>query len=178
MNYYPSVNGSVAVLTSLIFVGLVYAENTDLPRRISAVPATTNSVPHVQIGVESDPTISAELLRRVADIDGVQIQNAAWTLPGAKGFVVDDSVKLERADRVIGGREFAHLHPDGSLHLSLSLDVAVAAVRRGWATFHPWSTERSGWDGLVMIYTPQSMGELPIVLDLIQASFDYVTEKP
>ena len=68
---------------------------------------------------------------------------------------------------IVGGREFAHLHPDGSLHASLSPERAREAVATGWATPHPWADQREGWEGFVMIYTPQSAEELEVVFHLI-----------
>ncbi len=163
--------------TSLLFTAASSVTADDLPRRISPVPATTNSVPHVQLDVELQPELAEELLRQAATIDGVEVRGTVISLPGAKGFWIKDDVAISRPDRIVGGREFAHMHPDGSLHASLPPDLAVEAVRRGWATFHPWSTQRPGWDGFVMIYTPQSSGELDVVMSLVQASFDFVTQE-
>ena len=176
----PSNQQRVVVLTLLLAATLfnhVSADSVTLPRRISSVPGTTNSVPHVQIGVTADPEIATELLRRVTAINGVEIQASAFSLPGAKGFQIRDNVSIERQNRIIGGREFGHMHPDGSMHLSLPSEIAIAAVQRGWATYHPWSTERPGWEGLVMIYTPQSLEELPTIITLIEASYKFMTGK-
>jgi phospholipase/carboxylesterase len=165
----------IGLSTSLLLaVGTVSAVD-ELPRRISPVPATTNSVPHVQLDVELQPELAQTLLKRAAAIKGVTVRGTVISLPGAKGFWIDDSVTIERPERIVGGREFAHMHPDGSLHASLPPNLAIEAVQRGWATFHPWSTQRPGWDGFVMIYTPQSPGELDVVMELVQASYDFVT---
>ncbi|MGA9251021.1 MAG: luciferase family protein, partial [Roseobacter sp.] len=76
---------------------------------------------------------------------------------------------------IVGGREFAHVHPDGSLHASLKPDVAKMAVNAGWAISHPWADERPGWEGFVMIYTPNSNEELEIVYELVRSSYTFVT---
>jgi len=167
----------IAGLTCVLFVTLAVADSIDLPRRISQTPATTNSVPHIQIGVEVDPALSAELLRLAATIQGVEIRETVVSLPGAKGFWINENVTITRPESIAGGREFAHMHPDGSLHASLPPELAINAVKRGWATFHPWSTQRPGWDGFVMIYTPQSMGELQVIIRLVNESYKFVTGK-
>jgi len=152
-----------------------YAETLQLPRRISQVPGTTNSVPHLQIGVITNDVLSQELLREVANFPGVDIRATVISMHGTRGFMVSDKVKITRPERIVGGREFAHMHPDGSLHASLSSEHALEAVKKGWATYHPWSTEKSGWQGFVLIYTPQSQGELQVILRLIKASYSFVT---
>ena len=72
-------------------------------------------------------------------------------------------------------REFAHIHPDGSLHLSLEPSRALEAEQRGWAISHPWSDQREGWEGLVMLYTPQSIVELNVTFQLIVDSYNFIT---
>lgn len=153
------------------------AELRQLPARDSPIPRTTLGVPHVQIGVEPDAEISAELLRRVADIPGVEIRDTVISLPGALGFWLNDDVDLARPEVIVGGREFAHLHPDGSLHASLAPELAREAAKAGWAVAHPWADRRPGWEGFVMIFTPGSPDELDVVFDLVLASYGFVTGK-
>ncbi len=155
----------------------VFASSRDFPSRGSPIPKTTNGVPHVQIGIEVDPQIYADLLHRVSQIPNVDIRETIISLPGAKGFWIEENVQLARPDAIVRGREFAHVHPDGSLHASLPKDVASAAIRSGWAIHHPWAKKRPGWEGFVMIYTPQSSDELDVVVDLVVQSYKFVTGK-
>ena len=78
----------------------------------------------MQIGVNADPEISAELLRQASKIPGVEIRETVISLPGAKGFWINENVTIARPQVIVGGREFAHMHPDGSLHASLSPELA------------------------------------------------------
>ena len=169
--------GSSVIVLAVMLMGLApaLADSAKLPVRTSPIPKTTNSVPHIQIGVRSDPAIREELLRRVADIPGVYIRGTVISLPGAKGFWVKEGIELARPEVIVGGREFAHMHPDGSLHASLPPRLAIEAVKAGWATPHPWSSQRPGWKSFVMIYTPGSADELEAVLQLVGASFGFVT---
>ncbi len=82
---------------------------------------------------------------------------------------------LARPDVIVGGREFAHLHPDGSLHTLLPPDLAQAATEAGWAVAHPWADQRPGWEGFVMIFTPANSEELDVVYDLVVQSYAFVT---
>lgn len=151
------------------------AEGTSLPERTSPRPQTTSTVPHVQIGVRSVPEIDAALLRQVASLHGVEIRPTVISLPGAKGFWLNERVELARPKAILGGREFAHVHPDGSLHASLTPERAREAVEAGWAVLHPWADQRAGWEGFVMLYTPQSMEELAVVFQLVVDSYNFVT---
>ncbi|MDC0949090.1 DUF5519 family protein [Gammaproteobacteria bacterium] len=148
----------------------------ELPQRQSPIPRTTDGVPHLQIGVDPVPELSSELLKRVADMPGVVVRNTVISLPGARGFNVKDGIQLTRPEVIVGGREFAHMHPDGSLHASLPLALANDAIAAGWAVAHPWADQRPGWAGFVMIFTPTTADELAAVLDLVDASYRHVTQ--
>jgi luciferase-like monooxygenase len=165
-----------AVLTaSLVVATTASAGDIDLPKRTTPIPQTTNGVPHVQIGIEPVPTISSELLDRVAKFPGVDIRPTVVSLPGALGFWISEDFPLSRPEAIAGGREFAHLHPDGSLHASLPADLAAMAAQHGWAVAHPWADQRPGWEGFSMIFTPQNRDELEVVASLVAHSYEFVT---
>ena len=154
---------------------VVSAQELILPSRETPRPETTNGVPHVQIGVDPLPELTEELLRRVATFPGVILGATRVSLPGAIGFRLGDDLTLAHPEVIVGGREFAHVHPDGSLHASLRPETARAAVAAGWATQHPWSDQRAGWEGFVMIYTPVTAAELDVVFQLVATSYEFVT---
>ena len=164
---------SSAYLLAVALPGVVLADA--LPQRQTPTPRTTDSVPHVQIGVAPVPALSAELLDSVSKLPGVKIGPTQVSLPGATGFQIEKDMPLARPEVIAGGREFAHLHPDGSLHASLPPELAQEAVKAGWAVSHPWSSRRDGWEGFVMIFTPTSDQELAVVVDLVAASYQFVT---
>lgn len=151
------------------------ADTNNLPTRETPIPRTTNGVPHVQIGVEPVPELSEALLRKVSELPGVEIRQTVVSLPGALGFWITEDTTLARPEVIVGGREFAHLHPDCSLHASLSPALAKAAAEKGWAVSHPWADQRPGWGGFVMIFTPVNTDELDVVFDLVEASYEFVT---
>ncbi len=167
---FPIILSALGLLASVS----VAAALENLPLRETPAPQTTNSVPHVQIGVQPVPELSQELLRRVGNLPQVVIAPTQVSLPGASGFHIRENVPIARPEVIVGGREFAHLHPDGSLHASLSPEMAREAVSKGWATPHPWSSQREGWEGFVMIYTPQTQDELDIVFELVRGSLAFV----
>ena len=78
---------------------------TDLPIRQAPRPTTTDSVPHVQIGVRPVPELSSELLRRVDAFPDVEVRPTIISLPGAKGFWVSNDLDLLRPDVIVRGRD-------------------------------------------------------------------------
>ena len=169
---------TAGIITSTLLIALsgsAWSENWNLPIRNTPIPLTTDNIPHVQIDVEVMPDLIEDLLRRVATVPNLEIRDTVISLPGAKGFWLSDDLPLARPDAIVGGREFAHIHPDGSLHASLSQDFAKLAVEAGWAVKHPWADKRPGWEGFVMIFSAQSKEESNVVLRLVLASYNFVT---
>lgn len=171
----PKLRASALMLLTVVLASVASADTADLPMRTTPKPNTTNSVPHVQIGVEPVPELSEALLKRVSAIPGVEMRRTVISLPGAIGFWVSDDVPIAHPEVIVGGREFAHQHPDGSLHASLPPELADRAITAGWAVSHPWSNQRPGWEGFVMIYTPTNADEVKVVFDLVVASYEFVT---
>lgn len=164
-----------ALMAFLVSSTASMAQNSELPQRDTPIPQTTSGVPHVQLGIEADPLLSQLLLDRIAKLHGVELGPTRVSLPGAVGFRLEDDLPLARPEVIVGGREFAHLHPDGSLHASLDPKLAKAAIQAGWAIAHPWASQRDGWEGFVMIYTPMTEPELKVVIGLVEQSYTYVT---
>jgi len=146
-----------------------------LPQRSGPQPTTTGAVPHQQIGVEPVPDLNASLHRWVSSLPDVEMQNSIASLPGATGVWLREGTAIAQPQVILAGREFTHIHPDGSLHTPLPFARAMEAVEMGWAERHPWAEQRVGWEGLVMLYTPQSEADLEIVFQLIVESYNFVT---
>lgn len=146
-----------------------------LPQRLGQRPTTTGTVPHQQIGVEPVPELNDILHRWVASLPNIELQPSISSLPGATGIWITQGTTIAQPQAILNGREFTHIHPDGSLHAPLPLPRALEALEMGWAERHPWAEQREGWEGLVMLYTPQSEADLEIVFQLIVESYNFVT---
>lgn len=166
-------NAVLALVTMMALQSPATAD--DLPVRETPIPKTTSGVPHVQIGVQAVPELSEALLRRVSEFPDVVLGPTRLSLPGAVGFQLNADMELAHPEVIVGGREFAHLHPDGSLHASLRPESARDAIQKGWATAHPWANQREGWEGFVMIYSPTTKAELDVVIKLVEQSYRYIT---
>ena len=87
-----------------------------------------------------------------------------------------EEVTVFEPDALISGREFGHIHDDGSLHIFLEPTRSNEAVGTCWAIFHPFAVQHlPGWHGFVMLYTPQSFDELDVTFQLIVDGYNYVT---
>ncbi len=154
---------------------LVLMMQGPLPERSGPRTLTTGTVPHVQIDVEPVPAVNDELFRRAFALPGVENRPTIVSMLGTRGMWLSDDVSLAHPEVIVDGREFAHIHPDGSLHAPLPYERALEVDEKGWGERHPWADERDGWDGFVMLYTPQSMAELEIIFQLIVESYNHVT---
>jgi len=137
-----------------IAIEAAQANERALPQRVGSAPYTSSHVPNIQVGVEAVAQVDAMLLRRVSSLPKIDIRPTIVSLPGTKGLWLLESLSLAHPEVIVGEREFAHIHPDGSPHAPLPPARAQEAVDAGWAIWHPWAKKREGWGGFVMLYTP------------------------
>jgi len=145
-----------------------------LPKRQRQRPPTHKGMPHAQIGLKPVPTVNDELFRRCFSLPDVENRPTIISVPGTRALWLRDDLPLTHPEEIAAGREFAHIHPDGSLHASLSSERAHEAIEAGWAEPHPMALH-IGRDGMVMLYTPLDMQELDTIFQLIVDSYNYVT---
>ena len=131
-------------------------------------------MPHAQIGVVPDPGVERELYRRTYALPGIESRPSVISVPGARALWLADDVPIARPDVVLRGREFAHIHPDASLHVVLPAERAAEVIGAGWAERHPIA-EQVGIPGIVLVYTPRDAAELDVVMELIEDSYTFVT---
>jgi hypothetical protein len=148
--------------------------HVSIPKRSGPRPLTNKTMPHSQIGVQPVPAVNAELYRRAFSLPNVTNQPTVISVPGARALWLDEHVPLAHLEAIAAGREFAHIHPDGSLHASLSPERAREAIEAGWAEPHPMALVM-GNEGMVMLYTPRTMQELDVIFQLIVDSYNFVT---
>ena len=128
----------------------------------------------MQIDVALEPAVDRELRRQVYALPGVLDRTSVISIPGARALWLADDVDLKKPEAILRGREFAHIHPDGSLHATLPQDLAREAIEAGWGEPHPIARQL-GMPGLVMLYTPLTIQELDVVVRLVVDSYNFVT---
>ena len=145
-----------------------------LPHRSAPRPETSKGMPHSQVGVTPEPDVDRELRRRAFALPGVLDRPTVISVFGARALWLADDIALLRPEAILRGREFAHIHPDGSLHATLPPLRAQEAIDAGWAEPHPIA-KQLGIQGLVMVYTPRTMEQLDVVVELVVDSYNFVT---
>lgn len=148
-----------------------------IPVRRGPPPRVHQGMPHTQIGVSPVPEVNADLHRRAFALPGVSARPTIVSVPGAVALWLDESMALAHPEVIVAGREYAHIHPDGSLHLPLPAEQAHRAIAAGWAEPHPIA-RMLGQDGLVLVYTPRDFDELETVWGLVLDSYCHVTGRP
>jgi hypothetical protein len=148
---------------------------TALPVRDGPREETTHGVPHIQINAVPIPEVDAELRRRAFSLPGVETGQSRMSLPGATGLWLSEDIELARPEVLQSGREFSHIHPNGSLHVWLPVDRAVEVDETNWGELHPWVGRDDFWDGVVMVYTPETLDEVDIVIRLLVDAYNNVT---
>jgi len=149
--------------------------NTPLPERSGARIQTSGRVPHVQIGIDPVAEVNQALFKLAFMLPDLEERPTIVSLPGAIGMWLAEGVSVAHPKAIVSGREFAHIHTDGSLHTPLPLERALELEQKGWGERHPWADRRDGWEGLVMLYSASTEDELKTLVQLITESYNHVT---
>jgi len=146
-----------------------------LPQRPGPRTETSYSVPHVQVFVGPVSDVDDELRRRIYLLPGVEERETIVSFAGTSALWLGEDFTFVDVATTLREREFAHLHPDGSLHAVLPVELAKQATTAKWAELHPWVGREDFWDGMVMLYTPQDFEELEVTWQLVVESYNLVT---
>jgi hypothetical protein len=146
-----------------------------LPTRNGDRPRTGPSVPHVQLSQNSPARLTGTLKEWMAtSLPGTVIRPSEISEPGSLAFFLDGTPPPPGAvllpPRLTA--EFAHVHPDGSLHLALSATDQDMVIAAGWGERHPL---HSPTINVVMLYGPRTDDELMVAKTVIAASYRYAT---
>lgn len=137
-------------------------------------PTVHQGMPHTQIGITPPDGIMQKLADYCFSLPNVSEQPTQISVPGARALWLDESVHAVHPETMLVGREFAHIHPDASLHLPLPELTALQAIENDWAEPHPVA-KHIGLPGMVLLYTPMDKTELEVVRNFILESYQFVT---
>ncbi len=62
-------------------------------------------MPHQQIGVDPVPEVNEELFRIVFTLPGVENRPSTFSLPGARGLWINETIPIDRQDQIVGTSE-------------------------------------------------------------------------
>lgn len=147
----------------------------EAPFREGPPPDTPDGIPHQQHN-QNAPVAMREALREAASaLPGIKFEPTPFSLSGSVGWRLKERFAQGPAGAFIRqSLEFAHQHvpADGSMHMLLPLDFAMAALEKGWGVIHPLTDSISGEHSeYVMIFGPRDEGELRTVWIIAQISY-------
>lgn len=146
-----------------------------LPGRAPPPGVTSGEVPHVQLNPESTPEVIDELFSRIFELPILENRPTIIGMQGTRAIWLTEAVPITRPECVLGGREFAHIHLDGSLHAVLPHERIPEAVAAGWAELHPFAGVMRGFEAFVMLFAPRSSEEVDVIFQFILESVDFIT---
>ncbi|WP_454197328.1 luciferase domain-containing protein [Nocardia sp. Marseille-Q1738] len=166
-----------------------------LPYRFGARPETGPAVPHVQLSQLSPPALREQLRDWLTALPGTvtgpsEISDPAkmrrWMAATFPDKPIPHDIPDENALAIFldGARpqhgvvlmppslttEVAHIHPDGSLHLAMSLPDQEELLAKGWGERHPLYSAKVN---VVMLFGPRDADELRVAQVVVEAAYRY-----
>ncbi len=150
--------------------------NFTLPVRDGDRPETGDSIPHLQFSQKSPDDIREALMAWALEaLPDVREEGTRISVRTTRAFWLAENVDVEHGDAFMppaGGREFAHLHLDGSLHLCVSDEVIAEIVQKAWGEPHPLKDQGVNE---VLFYAPRNTAELEIAKRGVAEAYRYAT---
>lgn len=147
-----------------------------MPVRNGPRPKTGDHVPHLQLSDKSPPEFVDELMDwAVQQFPNVREEPTRISVSTTRALWLDESVSAAHDDAFMppaGGREFAHVHADGSMHLCMSDDAVAELVEKSWGEPHPMKDQGVNE---VLCYAPRNREEIEIVKLALTESYRYAT---
>ncbi|MCA1716906.1 MAG: DUF5519 family protein [Actinobacteria bacterium] len=153
---------------------LKYRSQAEILRaRRGAPPRTTLAYPHEQLTQSGTVALRERLHERAGALPGVIEGSNSTSTPGIRTFLLESEFAEGPREAFLAGGEFAHLHPDGSLHLTLPRDLGDEVVVQGWGEVHVDAGARRGSPIFMMIYAPRDEDELEAVWRIFRMSYEF-----
>ena len=144
-----------------------------LPRRSGEAPRVGSAVPQLQETQKSPREVYEKVAAwAFSALAGVREEPTRISVPATRALWLDEGVETVHDDAFMppsGGRELAHLHADGSMHLHVDGTVAREVYDKGWGCAHPLDPRSC------MVYAPRDDGEVEVIKRVIVESYRYAT---
>ena len=150
----------------------------EIPQRKSSRPETTgDNIPHMQKSQLGSQNLIDDLSNwAFSKLPDVSEQKSVVSFASSRALWLDDNVSAAHVDGFSPktSREFAHIHIDGSMHLSLSAESSKELINKEWGEPHPLQKRgENAW----MVYSPRDHEELQTCKKILANSYLYASGK-
>lgn len=147
-------------------------DQTPLPTRGGARPATTPTNPHTQLDQIAPVALQDRLRDHALSLPGVRPGVSQVSVPGTVVFFLHESTEPTSMPNMFGG-EWGHIHPhyDGSLHLNVPTELAERLIAAGWAEYHSLAARGMIPPLVVMLYGPRDEAELAFCMSAVEEAY-------
>jgi hypothetical protein len=153
---------------------LKYRSQAEIFRaRRGTPPRTTPAYPHEQLTQSGTVALRERLHERAGALPGVIEGSNGTSAPDTRTYLLEPEYAEGPREAFLARGEFAHLHPDGSLHLTLPRELGDEVVVQGWGEVHVDAGARRGSPIFMMIYAPRDEDELEAVWGIFRLSYEF-----
>ena len=154
------------------------AINFNLPERIGEAPEIGQVPPQLQFSDKSPKDIYQKFHDWMfSTFPKVRKETSQISVPTSIAMWLDENEDVGHIDAFMppsGGREFTHLHLDGSIHTVVGTEVEDEIITKNWGVRHMYYDQ-----GVkeILVYAPRNENEIEIAKTIVIKSYEYATGK-
>ena len=152
--------------------------NFHLPRRNGEAPEIGKEPPQLQFSNQSPRDIYLKFHDWMfSTFPKVRMEPTRISVPTSIAMWLDENESVGHSDAFMppsGGREFTHLHLDGSIHTVVGTEVEDEIINNKWGVRHMYY-DRGVKE--ILMFAPRNEVELEIVKTVVIKSYEYASGK-
>ncbi|MFT5819827.1 MAG: hypothetical protein ACI8ZM_001052 [Crocinitomix sp.] len=149
-----------------------------LPERTGQAPQIGQTPPQLQFSGKSPRDIYQKFHDWMfSTFPEVRKEPTRISVPTSTAMWLDENEPVGHEDAFMppyGGREFTHIHLDGSFHTVVADDVEIEIITKKWGVRHMYY-DRGVKE--VLVYAPRNEAEIEIAKAIVIKSYEYATGK-
>ena len=153
-------------------------DKLNIPTREGEAPEVGQVPPQLQFSDKSPRDIYQEFHDWMfSTFPKVRKEPTRISVPTSIAMWLDENEDVGHIDAFMppsGGREFTHLHLDGSIHTVVDTETEEEIIRKNWGVRHMYYNQ-----GVkeILVYAPRNQKELEILKLVVIKSYEYATGK-
>lgn len=150
-----------------------------LTERKGEAPTVGATTPQLQFSDKSPEEIRVKLWDwAFSTFPKVRKETSKISVPTSQALWLHEDEEVANSDAFMppaGGREFTHLHLDGSIHAVVSTEVENEVINKKWGVRHPLYYSHGVKE--ILVYAPRNEEEIKVLQAVIIKSYEYATGK-